>query len=88
MHGPTPRLKKSQNTARETLLHIDVVIYRTRDALLHNTSKLIYRQARAAEDSARLEAEVQASRAEITALQAELALQLETVRALRALAIG
>ena len=73
---------------QQALPHIDVAIYGTRDALLHDTSKLIYRQARAAKDSARLEAEVQASRAEITALRAELALQLEIVRALRALTIG
>jgi hypothetical protein len=73
---------------QQALPHIDVAIYGTRDALLHDTSKIIYGQARAAEDSARMEAEVQASKAEITALRAELASQSETVRALRALTMG
>ena len=73
---------------QQALPHIDVAIYGTRDALLYDTSKLIYGQARAAEDSARLEAEVQASRVEVTALRAELASQSDTVRALRALTMG
>ena len=73
---------------QQALPHIDVAIYGTRDALLYDTSKIIHGQARAAEDSARTEVEVQASRAEITALRAELASQSETVRALRALATG
>jgi hypothetical protein len=73
---------------QQALLHIDIAIYRACDALLYDTSKIIHGQVRGAEDSARTEAEVRASRAEITALQAEVAAQSETVRALRALAIG
>jgi hypothetical protein len=73
---------------QQALLHINITIYRACNALLYNTSKIIYRQVRGAEDSARIKAEVRASRAEITALRAEVAAQLETVRALRALAIG
>lgn len=56
--------------------------------MLYDTSKIIHGQARGAEDSARTEAEVWANRAEITALRAEVAAQSETVRALRALAMG
>jgi hypothetical protein len=73
---------------QQALPHIDIAIYRARDALLYNTSKIIHRQARGAEDSARTEAEIRASRVEITALRAKLAAQSETVRALKALAIG
>jgi hypothetical protein len=73
---------------QQALLHIDIAIYKACNALLYNTSKIIYKQVREVEDSARTKAEVRASRAKITALQAKVAVQLKTVRALRALAIS
>lgn len=73
---------------QQALPHIDMAIYRARNALLSDTSKIIYGQAGGAEDSARTKAKVRVSRVEITTLQAEVASQSEKVRALRALTKG
>jgi hypothetical protein len=49
---------------QQALPHIDMAIYGARDALLHNTSKIIHGQARGVEDSARTCHELSQSRYE------------------------